>query len=45
MNADRQIGPADRELHAEETVELTVVARRAGVTDRARAALPGVRAV
>ncbi len=31
MNADRQIGPADRELHAEETVELTVVARRAGV--------------
>jgi hypothetical protein len=31
MNADRQTGPADRDLHAEETVELTVVAQRAGV--------------
>ena len=31
MNADRHIGPADRELAAEEAVELTVVARRAGV--------------
>jgi hypothetical protein len=31
MNADRQTGPADRDLGAEETVELTVVARHAGV--------------
>jgi DNA-binding transcriptional MerR regulator len=31
MNADRQAGPNDRDLIAEETVELTVVARRAGV--------------
>jgi len=31
MNADRQTGPAELELTAEETVELTVVARRAGV--------------
>ena len=31
MSADRQPGPADRGLAGEETVELTVVARRAGV--------------
>ena len=31
MNADRQTGPADRDLAAEEAVELTVVARQAGV--------------
>jgi hypothetical protein len=31
MNADRQTGPADRGLTAEQLVELTVVARRAGV--------------
>jgi DNA-binding transcriptional MerR regulator len=31
MNADRQTGPADRDLAAEETVELTVVASQAGV--------------
>jgi DNA-binding transcriptional MerR regulator len=31
MNADRHTGPADRDLTAEEAVELTVVARRAGV--------------
>ena len=31
MNADGQTGPADRDLVAEEAVELTVVARRAGV--------------
>jgi DNA-binding transcriptional MerR regulator len=31
MNADRQAGPNDRDLIAEEMVELTVVARRAGV--------------
>jgi chaperone modulatory protein CbpM len=31
MNADRHIGPNDRDLAGEETVELTVVARRAGV--------------
>jgi DNA-binding transcriptional MerR regulator len=31
MNPDRQTGSADRDLAAEETVELTVVARRAGV--------------
>jgi DNA-binding transcriptional MerR regulator len=31
MNADRHTGPNDRDLTAEETVELTVVARRAGV--------------
>jgi DNA-binding transcriptional MerR regulator len=31
MNADRQTRRADRDLAVEETVELTVVARRAGV--------------
>ena len=31
MNADRHAGPADRDLAAEEAVELTVVARQAGV--------------
>ena len=31
MNADRRTGPADRDVVAEETVELTVVARQAGV--------------
>jgi DNA-binding transcriptional MerR regulator len=31
MNADRHTGPNDRDLAGEETVELTVVARRAGV--------------
>ena len=31
MNADSHTGPADRELAAEEAVELTVVARQAGV--------------
>jgi hypothetical protein len=31
MNAHRQTGPHDRDLAAKETVELTVVARRAGV--------------
>lgn len=31
MNADRHDGPPDRDLGAEEAVELTVVARRAGV--------------
>ena len=31
MNADRQTGPADRDLAAEEAVELTVVARQAGI--------------
>ena len=31
MNADRRTGPADRDLVAEETVELTVIARQAGV--------------
>jgi DNA-binding transcriptional MerR regulator len=31
MNADRNTGPADRDLAAEDAVELTVVARRAGV--------------
>jgi hypothetical protein len=31
MNADRLGGPADRDLGTEETVELTVVARQAGV--------------
>ncbi len=31
MNADGQIGPADRDLPAEHVVELTVVARQAGV--------------
>lgn len=31
MNADRQTRPAYRDLAAEETDELTVVARRAGV--------------
>jgi DNA-binding transcriptional MerR regulator len=31
VDADRHATPADRELAAEETVELTVVARQAGV--------------
>jgi hypothetical protein len=31
VNADRQTGPVDPNLAAEETVELTVVARQAGV--------------
>ncbi|MGO9959600.1 MAG: chaperone modulator CbpM [Solirubrobacteraceae bacterium] len=31
MNADTHIGPADRDLVAEEVVELTVLARQAGV--------------
>jgi chaperone modulatory protein CbpM len=31
MSADGQTGPADRDLAAEEPVELTVVARQAGV--------------
>ena len=31
MNADRHAWPADRDLAADEAVELTVVARRAGV--------------
>jgi DNA-binding transcriptional MerR regulator len=31
MNADGHTGPADRDLAAEEAVELTVVARQAGV--------------
>ena len=31
MNADRHTEPADRDLAAEEAVELTVVARQAGV--------------
>ena len=31
MNAERHTGPADRDLAAEEAVELTVVARQAGV--------------
>jgi len=31
MNAERHTGPADRDLAADEAVELTVVARRAGV--------------
>jgi DNA-binding transcriptional MerR regulator len=31
MNADRDIGPAGRDPASEEAVELTVVARRAGV--------------
>ncbi len=31
MNADRHTGPADRNLAAEEAVELTVIARQAGV--------------
>ncbi len=31
MNADRHTGPADRDVVAEETVELSVVARQAGV--------------
>ena len=31
MNADRHTGPADRELAVHEAVELTVVARQAGV--------------
>jgi hypothetical protein len=31
MNADRHTGPADGNLAAEEAVELTVVARQAGV--------------
>jgi hypothetical protein len=32
MDADRYTGPADRDLSAEDAVELTVVARQAGVT-------------
>ena len=31
MNADRHTGPAGRDLAAEQAVELTVVARQAGV--------------
>ncbi len=31
MDPDRQTGPADRDRAVDETVELTVVARRAGV--------------
>jgi hypothetical protein len=31
MSAQRHTGPADRDLAAEESVELTIVARRAGV--------------
>ncbi len=31
MNADTHIGPADRDLVAEDVVELTVLARQAGV--------------
>jgi DNA-binding transcriptional MerR regulator len=31
MNADRDTGPSDRAIAVEETVELTVVARQAGV--------------
>ncbi|HWF54320.1 MAG TPA: chaperone modulator CbpM [Solirubrobacteraceae bacterium] len=31
MNADRHTGPADRDLAAADAVELTVVARQAGV--------------
>ena len=31
MNAGRHTGPADRDLAADDAVELTVVARRAGV--------------
>jgi len=31
MNADGQTGPADGDLAAEETIELTVLARQAGV--------------
>ena len=31
MNADRNTGPADRDLVADDAVELTVVARQAGV--------------
>ncbi len=31
MNADRHLGPGDRDLAAQEAVELTVVARQAGV--------------
>jgi DNA-binding transcriptional MerR regulator len=31
MNADRHTGPADRDRAAEEAVELSVVARQAGV--------------
>jgi DNA-binding transcriptional MerR regulator len=31
MNADRHTGPADRNLIAEAAIELTVVARQAGV--------------
>jgi hypothetical protein len=32
MKADRHTGPADRDLGAEPAVELTVVAKQAGVT-------------
>jgi hypothetical protein len=31
MNADRQTGPDDRDLAAEHAVELTVVAKQAGI--------------
>jgi len=31
MNADRQTGPADHDLTSEETIELAVLAGRAGV--------------
>jgi DNA-binding transcriptional MerR regulator len=31
MDADRQTGPADRDLASQEAIELTVVARQAGV--------------
>ena len=31
MNPDRQVGPANRDLAAQEAVELTVLARQAGV--------------
>lgn len=31
MNPDRQVGPADREPAAQEAVELTTLARQAGV--------------
>ena len=31
MNADRHTGPGDRNLAAEEAIELTVIARQAGV--------------
>ena len=31
MNADRHTGPGDRDLAADEAIELTVIARQAGV--------------